>query len=138
MQIHDQSKLGALDHSINGQFLGVIRLYVGVPCGYQGLFHSVFCTGCAEYLMFLHVSWCYTHACQSSMCVANFLIHESGSSFWLVLLNVHKTLTLRMCQDILDLELWDLALGPSTASKSGTSWDVPEYPRTSWTWDSGT
>ena len=59
-----------------------------------------------------------------------------------------------MCQDILDLELWDLALPPSlghpgmspdipgylglgtlglnTASRSGTSWDVLVYP---WTWD---
>ena len=63
-----------------------------------------------------------------------------------LLLNVHKTLTLRMCQDILDLELWDLTLppslghsgmsldipghlgpgtlGPNTTSRSGTSWDV--------------
>ena len=24
-QIHDQSKLGALDHSLNGQFLGIIH-----------------------------------------------------------------------------------------------------------------
>ena len=69
-------------------------------------------------------------------------------------------LTLRMCQDILDLGLWDLTLppglghpgmspdipghlgpgtlGPDTASRSGTSRDVPGYPRTSWTWDSGT
>ena len=42
-------------------------------------------TGCAEYLKFLHVSWCFTHACQSSMRVPNFPIHKSGSSFLLVL-----------------------------------------------------
>ena len=63
-------------------------------------------------------------------------------------------------QDILDLGLWDLTLppglghpgmsldipghlgpgtlGPNTASRSGTSRDVSGYPRTSWTWDSGT
>ena len=66
----------------------------------------------------------------------------------------------RISQDILDLGLWDLTLpprlghaglsqdipgylgpgtlGPYTASTAGTSWDVPGYPRTSWTWDSGT
>ena len=66
----------------------------------------------------------------------------------------------RISQDILDLGLWDLTLppmlghaglsqeipghlgpgtlGPYTASKAGTSWVVPGYPRTSWTWDSGT
>ena len=63
-------------------------------------------------------------------------------------------------QDILDLGLWDLTLPPGlghpgmswyipghlgpgtlgldTASRSGTSRDVSGYPRTSWTWDSGT
>ena len=63
-------------------------------------------------------------------------------------------------QDILDLGLWDLilplwrrhpriswsipghlgpgTLGPYTASTGGPSQDVLEYPRTSWTWDSGT
>ena len=29
-------------------------------------------------------------------------------------------------------------LGLNTASRSGTSWDVSGYPRTPWTWDSGT
>ena len=63
-------------------------------------------------------------------------------------------------QDILDLGLWDLTLPPQvnhprmswsipghlgpgtlrpyTASTGGPSQDVLEYPRTSWTWDSGT
>ena len=66
----------------------------------------------------------------------------------------------RISQDMLDLGLWDLTLppwlghpglsqdipghlgpgtlGPYTASMVWTSQDVPGYPRTSWTWDSGT
>ena len=42
------------------------------------------------------------------------------------------------CTQNIDTEDVPGHLGPSTASKSGTSWDVPGYPRTPWTWDSGT
>ena len=52
-----------------------------------GCFVRVSVTGCAEYLMFLHISWCYTHACQSSMFMANFTLFTNQAPhsglFWL-------------------------------------------------------
>ena len=85
---YNQSKLGAMEHSMRGLFIGVIRqgLYVAVPCGNQGLFHNVFWWGLASLHCAHQSSLCMPVfnvraslqcACQSSMCMPVFNVHTS-------------------------------------------------------------